>query len=363
MKREAKLLLEKSIDSLVLAVEHFNRPWDRGRHEATLILLDRAFELLMKAALIHRGLRIRESPDENTYGFEKCVNKCLSEAKPPILTPEEAVTARLINGLRDGAQHYLIDLSEQQLYVYIQSGVTLISDKIETVFQQRLRNHLPERVIPVSTKPPKDLESVITAEFDEIRTLVAPGSRKKLAATSRLRSFAVLENALAGDSTQPTERDLDRLVRRIRGGEGWKDLFPGVARLELSAEGTGLNVSIRLTKAEGTAVRLVREGSPEAEHATIVAVKRVDELGFYSMGLTKLAEKLGLTPPRTLALVTHLRIQENAEYFKEIRIGSQRHKRYSAKALDLLKKTLPTIDMDEVWRLYAPMKKRLRKAS
>ena len=29
MKREAKLLLDKGIDSLVLGIEFFNRPWDR----------------------------------------------------------------------------------------------------------------------------------------------------------------------------------------------------------------------------------------------------------------------------------------------------------------------------------------------
>lgn len=86
MKREPQLLLEKAIVSLVLSVGHFNRPWDRGRHEATLILLDRAFELLMKAALLHRGEKIRESATKNTFGFEKCVNRCVSDAQPSILT-------------------------------------------------------------------------------------------------------------------------------------------------------------------------------------------------------------------------------------------------------------------------------------
>lgn len=39
MKREAKILLEKSTDSILLAIEHFNRPWDRGRQEIVLVLL------------------------------------------------------------------------------------------------------------------------------------------------------------------------------------------------------------------------------------------------------------------------------------------------------------------------------------
>jgi hypothetical protein len=55
MKREAKLLFNKSLDSLLLSIEHFNRPTDHGRPEAVLIFLDRAFELLLKACIVHRG--------------------------------------------------------------------------------------------------------------------------------------------------------------------------------------------------------------------------------------------------------------------------------------------------------------------
>ena len=55
MKRETKCLLVKATDSLVLSIEHFNRPWDRGRVDAVLILLDHAFEMLLKAAILHRG--------------------------------------------------------------------------------------------------------------------------------------------------------------------------------------------------------------------------------------------------------------------------------------------------------------------
>jgi hypothetical protein len=50
MKREARLLLEKACDSLLLSIELFNRPHDRGRVTGTLIQLDHAFEMLLKAA-------------------------------------------------------------------------------------------------------------------------------------------------------------------------------------------------------------------------------------------------------------------------------------------------------------------------
>ena len=76
MRREARLLQTKSLDSLVVAIEHFNQSSDRGRVEAVLILLDHAFELLLKAAILHKGGRIREPRAKETIGFDKSVRKC-----------------------------------------------------------------------------------------------------------------------------------------------------------------------------------------------------------------------------------------------------------------------------------------------
>ena len=73
MKREARVLLDKAADSLFLSIDHFNRPYDRGRHEAVLIFVDRAFELLLKAVIIRRGGEIREQGASQTIGFDKCV--------------------------------------------------------------------------------------------------------------------------------------------------------------------------------------------------------------------------------------------------------------------------------------------------
>src|SRR3972149_9420174 len=80
-----------------------------------------------------------------------------------------------------------------------------------------------------------------------------------------------------------------------------------------------------------------------------LAIKRVNELDYYSLSLTQLAEKLDLSRMRALALVRHSRIQESDDYFKEITVGKAHFKRYSAKALEKLKADLETVDMGEVW--------------
>ncbi len=88
MKKEARLLLEKGINSLVLGIEHFNRPSDRGRIESVLIFLDHSFEMLLKASILHRGGKIRERRAKQTIGFDACVRKALSDSSVKFLTPE-----------------------------------------------------------------------------------------------------------------------------------------------------------------------------------------------------------------------------------------------------------------------------------
>ena len=74
MKREVKKLLQKSIESLILSIEIFNRPSDTGRCTASLIFMDHSFEMLLKAAILHRNGEIREKRHApNTIGFDKCM--------------------------------------------------------------------------------------------------------------------------------------------------------------------------------------------------------------------------------------------------------------------------------------------------
>ena len=108
----------KSTDSILMAIEHFNRPWDRGRQEIVLVLLDRSFELLLKSIIVHKGGQIRERGRNKTAGFDTCVRKCVSDAQVKCLSEEEALNIQIINSFRDAAQHYVVDISEQQLNAY-----------------------------------------------------------------------------------------------------------------------------------------------------------------------------------------------------------------------------------------------------
>jgi hypothetical protein len=163
-----------------------------------------------------------------------------------------------------------------------------------------------------------------------------------------------MERTLSGKEGQPSERELNKILKRIASGEDWREVFPNVATLEVNTTGTGLNVTIRLSKKEGLPVRLVKE---EKAAATVV-VKRVNELDFYSLGARDLAKKLGITEPKMRALVEHLRLKKDIDCYKEFKIGKTIYKRYSPKALYTLKKALREVDLNAIWKEYQQKRKR-----
>lgn len=349
MKREAKLLLAKAIDSLILSVEHFNRADDRGRVPAVLILLDHSFEMLLKASILHRGGKIRDRRARETIGFDACVRRGVSDGAVRFLTEEQALTLQTLNGLRDAAQHHVIEISEQQLYLHAQSGVTLFRDLLRDVFEWELSEYLPARVLPISTVAPTDLSTLFESETAEIAKLLAPGRRRRTEAYARLRPLAILDATIRGEKLQPSSGELRATGRQLVEGTLWDAVFPGVGSVELTTEGEGPSLSLRITKKEGIPIHLVPEGTPGA---SVVAVKRVDELSFYNLGRNDLAKHVGLSPPRTSAVSWHFGLKDDPTYYKEFVIGSARFGRYSQKAIEAIKEAVAQTPIEEIWQNY-----------
>ena len=338
MRKEAQTLHGKAVAARVLAVDHFNRAWDRGRTEAVLILLDRAFELLLKAIIIHRGGNIREMAREGTtIGFDLCLRKCLSDSKLKCLSEDEAVALQALNTLRDAAQHHMSEVSEEMLYVHAQSALTLFGRLVGDVLGRPFRNEVPRRILPVCANPPTDLAALFTIEFADIKRMVTPGNRKRLDAKAKLRSLAVLQASLDGLRSQPTERELDAVVRRINKGEDWHTIFPGVSALTIQQEPTGPGLTIRISRNQGEAVQLVDEGDP---NATVVAVKKINELDFYNLGAKDMATKLGITQHKMLWLMAREKLAAHPDHHKIIKVGATEHKRYSGLCLKRLRELL-----------------------
>ena len=350
LRRDTRKFKRCALNSLLLAIEIFNRPHEVGRVETVLILLQHAFEMFLKGAIYQQRGAVSESKGSITYSFDKCIEIARSDLA--LLDEDQASTLSILDGLRDCAVHNLIQLTEQALYVYTQAAVTLFDEKLNYVFQETLADHLPSRVLPISTSPPQDMITFIDSEFRQIQELLSPGKRRQSEARCRLRHFIIMESNLSGEHKQPTENEISHVVSRVKNGNTWQVIFPSIASVQLDTQGHGPTVSIRLTRQSGAApVRIVREGEPDSEEATII--REVDTLDRYSMNVTNLAQHVGLTRPRTSALICYLGLQDDSDCYKEYNMGQHSvYKRYSPKAQAKLREALETVDMEEIWQQY-----------
>ncbi len=349
MRREVKLFHKKALDSLILSIEHFNRPDERGRVSAVLILLDHAFEMLLKASILSKGGKIRERRARETIGFDTCVRRGLSDGNLRFLSDEQALTLQTINGLRDAAQHHFIDISEQQFYLHAQTGVTLFRDLLTAVFKEDLATFLPARALPVSTAAPVDIATLFETEAAEIKKLLGPKKRRQTEADARLRPLAIFDATIRGEKLQPSNQELRTTGKALLEGKSWQEVFPGAGSVNLTTDPNASAISLRITKKEGIPVQLVPEGTPGA---SVVAIKRVNELDFYNLGRDQLASAIGLSGPKTTALIWHQKFQNGDDYFKEIPIGKSKFKRYSQKAIALLKAAIQKENLDQIWKDY-----------
>jgi hypothetical protein len=353
LRQNTRRLKERALNSLLLAIELFNRPQERGRVESTLLLLQHAFEMLLKAKIWEERGTISERRSRMSYTFDKCLGIARSDLG--LLDEDEARTISILDGLRDCAAHNLLAMSEENLYLHVQAGVTLFAELLERSFGEHVAEHLPNRVLPISTSPPEDIDIFLDHEFQQIRDLLAPNRRQRAEAYARLRPLLVMEANLRDNPQLPTTAEVAQVAERLAQDEDWRAVFPGVSMLRLDATGHGLTFSVRLTREPAAAPTRVLRPGEEAEGA--VLVREVNLLDRYSMGLGQLASNLGLSPPKTLALVLELDLQSDEECFKVLRVGKSPYKRYSPKALERLREALPSVDIDEVWQRYRERRK------
>jgi hypothetical protein len=167
LRRATKRFKESAIASLILSIELFNRPSEEGRVDAVLMQLQHAFEMLLKAKIWQERGRITEPRSSVAYGFDKCLGIARSDLG--IINEDEAATLSMLDGLRDCATHNQLILSEENFYVHVQSGVTMFNDLLQKSFGERLYDYLPQRVLPISTNPPRDIALFLNEEFNRIQ--------------------------------------------------------------------------------------------------------------------------------------------------------------------------------------------------
>ncbi len=103
LRREARTLKGKALSSLRRAVAVFNDLEEDGRVTCVLLHLQHAAEMLLKAILVQKNVKVFDASKQTSIGFEKCLHLGSHHAK---LTKEEAGLLRAIDAFRDAEQHW-----------------------------------------------------------------------------------------------------------------------------------------------------------------------------------------------------------------------------------------------------------------
>ncbi len=328
LKNDVSPLLERAIASLTLAIEVFNRPSEIARTHGVILLLHHAFELLLKAILLQRGVSVFDTSSRYTIAFDRCLELATSQIK--VLTRDERSALSILDAQRDQAQHFYSELSEDILYLHAQSAVTLFDNLLNANFHFALSSRIPTRILPVSTKPPTDLTVLFDQELSEIDGLLAKGTRKSAKAAARLRAVLAFATGARAIPERVSQKELARIVRQRKNGQDWAIVLPEIAQLRLSTKGSGIPINLKIVKNASVAVRIAADG--EAVVGTIIK-QEVNVWDKFNLSLSDLAEKLELSSPRTLALVYELRLQDDPKCFHRLSKGSVSLKGYSKTAL------------------------------
>ncbi len=284
-----------------------------------------------------RRLRQLNSNHLRDGTFEKCVNLCSQHAR---LTQEEAGLLRVVDGLRDAEQHWLIVVPEDVLYLHARGFVTTFDDLLKRTLDDALAEHLPSRVLPVSTQPPIGFDLLVDREFNQVKELLQPGKRQRDEARGRIRTLLAMESHVA-EGVEISEADIDRVEKAIRADKPRNEVFPRLEPLDTRISGAGATVTVHFTRkqGEGAPVRLIAADDP----AEAAAVREVDLQKRFHMSATDLRGKLKLTKltiQQSFKLRERLGIDADPQCMHIFTFGSQKIPRFSNTALERMREAL-----------------------
>jgi hypothetical protein len=351
MRATAKTLHGKALSSMRTAMTAFNSPHDDGRPTIVLLHLQHAFEMLLKASLFQGRVKVFDKKSGRSIGFDAAINQSCQLAGFK-LTRDEAGTLRAIDALRDDEQHWFNDVSEGLLYLHARAAVTLFDELLFRAFEQRLADHLPNRVLPVSTEAPQDILALVDSEYANIAELLKPGRRARGDARAKIRTLLALEAHVA-ENTKVSDSDVNRVEKGIKAGKTRQQVFPALNPLAAHISGEGLTVEVKIVKqADALPVRLLRDCDGEVVDAA--AIREVDLQKKFHWSPFDLADKLSISRPRATALREHLAIDKDPDCLHVFEFGSQRHPRYSDNALTRMREAKANQDMGAIWESHGP---------
>lgn len=352
VKNTARTLHGKALSSLRTAMTAFNSPYDDGRATTVLLHLQHAFEMLLKAALSQGGAKVFDKRTGRSIGFEAAVNQA-SQLQAVKITQDEAALLRAIDALRDDEQHWFNDVAEGLLYLYARGAVTLFDELLTRAFGQKLADHLPTRVLPISTEAPQDFLTLVDSEYASIAELLKPGRRARYEARAKIRTLLALE-AHVSEDVRVSDTDVNRVENGIKDGKTRATVFPRLGSVSADISGEGINVKVKIVKRDDAMPVRIAKADDEVDAAAIREVDLQDKFHWTS---SKLSDKLGITTLKASALREHLGIDGDPSCTRAIPHNRSVLVYYSDNALTKMRDAVRDLDLDAIWESHGKVKR------
>ncbi|CAO3358030.1 hypothetical protein [Azospirillum melinis] len=195
--------------------------------------------------------------------------------------------------------------------------------------------------------PASDFDYMIDREYRLVADLLAPGRRAQDEARGRIRAMLAMESHVA-DHVKVSERDIERVVKAIKGGKAVADVFPRLMALRATATGVGPTVKIKIEKKVGAPVRIIASDDPEEAGA----VREIDLRKRFHMSVKDLAEKSGLTPPKANAFRQWCGIDRDAPSCHVFQHGNMKFLCYPDHAPTKMRQAVGDHEIDPIWAAH-----------
>ena len=370
--KEVRRLKKEALDGLILSVDIFNRPFDSGRYSAVLIHLDHSIEMLLKAILSLHRKQIFEPKGQITIGFNKCINLCLSSLDKPALSEREARTLRHLHAVRSDAQHYFLEEEDEGfLYQIIRSATRAFASIWQRTFNVSIEKHLPERVIPLATRPNMDIDALFLHDVARMRDAFQGGAAKKAWGRRIMRKWGLI---YAADKVEEInnpfmDHQLSWFESIVHSDAGIVEVLPLLGGSTLDEHDVADKIAIHLTKREGVAVHFVDNADGDGQ--PLMAVREYSEFERFPFRASDLVKRISDEFPQfnmydVQVANARLDLKADSKMYTELQNGNQTLRRYSSDAERRIRELYRQEEWDELrewFRLHQREQKSQRSAS
>lgn len=361
IRSSARPLLEKATGLLKRSIADFNSFEANSRNDSVIVFLHWSLEMLLKSALLQRGRKIDDpAKPHHSIGFSTAVDWALTIDGCRFLESDDAQLLRAMNAVRGDCYHACLELDEAELYMYSKGCVDAFDRILSTVFDLKLCDLLPVRVLPVSTVPMNDILVLLDRKVQHVYSLLKAGETRR--ANSAVRSLVILDRAVGGaQDPAASSNDAANVLTKLRRGTDSKTCFPNIPSINLTVPGDAPEFSLSLKGKKGPPV----SGNVVNDQLPTVAYRELDPRTTHALTHTNLAKRCGVSTSVLIGIIRELKLQERKEccLMQGPATGGNPQPGYSAKAVEVIEGFIRVYDgnLIDLYRKHVVKKKRVGK--